>query len=642
MERPVSGPTGAAEELLRLLAGAIAASRLYPPTSPLRVEAIDRFVNRVRVLSPSDGPTQYRVDRSRFIVGDVVVGEGLAPVASLAESLHALQVGQIIISPDVTTDEVRRLLEVLGADARTVRSSGGARSALLAAGVRSIAFVEVTLRASSEAGLLGLDLTGAPLDDIASELTTAAATWQQDALSGGTAADVASEAIGRLEPAARTLAMRRCAEALLHLDEATRTDLLANALTVDASGARMDSVMQIVAHMQPAALARLLRLTAAMRAQQPDALLGSLDLPPALLAELSALLKPSPRGELGPGAPEEPDARAIAHEATEATEDDVIHIGALVGAATSDNAARRALTTVITIAEMRPGPETVRALAEALPAAVQAGAFEETARAAEFLAAHADEPGLAESVQAARSVLSAPDLLRECVTRLAADPASRPGRSLLLAAGAAGAEALVSGYIEGDETVRLRLVPLVDEMAESVGPTVGRILRSGDPRLASAAVEMLGATRSRRLQPTIALALEHLDSQVRRAAIAALGADPGPESAAVLQKTLGHWDPETRRLAAREIGTSGVRQAVPALLKVVSEVSLFERNYELKKEVLKSLETLGAAEAVPVLQRLAERPIVLGRKNRELRYLARRVLETIRDADRTGRRGTEQ
>ena len=74
--------------------------------------------------------------------------------------------------------------------------------------------------------------------------------------------------------------------------------------------------------------------------------------------------------------------------------------------------------------------------------------------------------------------------------------------------------------------------------------------------------------------------------------------------------------------------------AVPALLKVIAVVEFNERNYELKKEVLKSLDTIGSDRALPVLRRLASRRFVFGKKNRELRYLAGRVLDSIEDRAR--------
>lgn len=641
MERPAGSLASEAESLLRLLAGAAAATRLYPLTSPLRVQAIARVTEACNALTATHGVVQYRVDRARFIVGDTAIGTGMAQVMALAETLHALQVGQLIVAPGVTEREVGHFLDIIGTEARVVRASGGARQALLAAGVRTIAVVEVSLRASTEAGILGLDLTGAPLDDIAQELTRAAATWQQDALAGSASTDVVAEAVGRMETAAQDLALRRCAEAMLYLDEATRTDLLDNALTTDADGKHMTGVLEIIAHMQPASLARLLRLTAAMKGQQPESLLSGLDLPIEMLAELAVLLKPASRGEIERGITPEAEAEQISREVAASDEEDLAHIGALVSASTPRSAAARGLATVVRIARDRPSEEAVRAVTEALEPAVRCGAFDEVTEAAELLSSLADDPALAPSVQAARSMLGSPDILRQCVDRLAEDPSLTGARTLLEAAGAAGAEALVTGYLGADTPARERLVPLVLSMADSVAPVVSRTLRTGDPALASAAIEMLGATGARRLLPTIAAALEHLDSRVRHAAILAIGAHSAPESSKILQKTLAHWDPETRRLAAREIGRAGLADAAPALLRVIAEVNLFERNYELKKEVLKSLEALDSPEAIPVLTRLARRSLVIGKKNRELRYLARRVLATLTDEGRADRRGMQ-
>ena len=63
----------------------------------------------------------------------------------------------------------------------------------------------------------------------------------------------------------------------------------------------------------------------------------------------------------------------------------------------------------------------------------------------------------------------------------------------------------------------------------------------------------------------------------------------------------------------------GTRQ----LLRILEDINVFERNHELKKEVIKSLESLGSPEAIPVLRRWANRKFVFGRKNKELRFLQR-------------------
>jgi hypothetical protein len=381
--------------------------------------------------------------------------------------------------------------------------------------------------------------------------------------------------------------------------------------------------------MPPAALARLLRLTAQSQNTGPEAVMGAIEFPPELAAELALMLRPSPQTEAERGVPPEADVDGIAHEVAASDEDDLDHIGALVHAATARSAAARGLLTTVQIASERPGEEAVKAIAEAVKPAAHQGALDELAQAASLLHTLADDPGLSSAVQSARTALADPVLLEMCARRLADTPDAQAARSLIVSAGTPGAEALVSTYLASGELQRANLLPTAAEMIETVAPIAGRILRSGDASSASAVLRLLGSMHSRRLAPTIASGLEHLDVNVREAAIVALAGNPSPESTQLLSKALAHWDPETRRIAAREIGRAGNTDAIPALLKVIADVNTFERNYELKKEVIKSLETLKSPQAVPALKRIAKRGFVLGKKNRELRYLAQRVLESL-------------
>ena len=639
MDRSASVLATRAEELLRLLAAAMNAVRLYPPASPLRTAGIARFTQGVNEIAGAHGPLQYRIDRNRFLIGDTAIGESAPQVAALAEILHALQVGQLIVAPGVTDEETLRFVDIIGGDTTAVRASGGIRKALLDAAVANIAVIEVTLRASTEAGLLGLDLTTAPIDDIAAELAGVNAAWHDAAAQGLTPADTIAEAIERLEPAARDLAMRRCAEALLHLDEQTRMALVDTALPGTTDTARMKGLLDIVAHVPPAALARLLRLTAEMKGDSAEDILAGIEIPADLADQVAALLKPSPQTDEQRGIPPEADVTGIVAEVASTDEGDILHLDRLVADVTPRAAAARGLDTALQLVLSRPSGEGIRSVADALVPAVNAGAVEQLADASLVLQRFGEDPGLAGEAASARRALADPDLARECARRLANGFDAAPARILLEVAGAEGAEALIMAYAESGDAQRARLLPVLEAMAETVAPTAGKHLRSGDAATAMAAVNMLGAMRSRRLVPTIALGLDHLDATVRRAAIAAIVQVPGTESTQLLEKALAHWDPETRRAAAREIGNARLEEALPALLRVIAVVEVFERNYELKKEVLKSLEMLGSERAIPALERLASRRVVLGKKNRELRYLAGRVLESLRQEARTHRRG---
>ncbi|MRS12303.1 MAG: HEAT repeat domain-containing protein [Actinobacteria bacterium] len=625
MDRTRSGIAAVAEDLLRMLAAAINATRLYPAASPLRTDAIARFTGFARQATAAHGPMQYRVDRGRFILSETSIGEGLPQIAALAEALHALQVGQLIIAPGLSEPEAASFLDVIGTDAHVIRGSGGFRSALLAAGVANIAVVEVSLRTSTEEGLLGLDLTTATPEDIAREFQGAVVAWTE----GENAPDLIQEAVDRLEPAARDLAMKRCAEALLLLDEATRMQMLSSAVPSEVPQSGMDGLLNVVAHMPPAALARLLKLTAESQGNRPDSLIGAIEFPPELAAELAALLRPSPQTEAERGVPPEADVIGIVREVAESDEEDLRRIGSMVTSVTARSAAARGLATTVQIATDRPTEDAVHAITDAIKPAAKEGTLDELAAAAVLLEKLDDNPALSSVVQSARSALHDPALLERCVKRLSEDPTSESAKRLVHCGGNAGADALVSAYLDASPSERTRLVPVAAEMIEIVAPVAGRVLRAGDAASAEAVLGLLGAIGSRRLAATIVSGLEHLDSRVREAAVIALASSPGQEGTQLLIKTLGHWDPETRRIAAREIGRTGNQDAVPALLKVVADVSLFERNYELKKEVLKSLESLRSPQAVPVLKRIARRGPAIGKKNRELRYLAQRVLESL-------------
>lgn len=627
VERTHASLVARAEDLLRLLAAAVSAVRLYPPTSPIRAEAIGRFAREANAVSGTFGPVQYYVDRSRFIISGAAIGEGYPQVSALAEVLHGLQVGQLIIAPGLIDTEIMAFLDILSGDAAAVRESGGARSALLDAGVNNIALIEVSLRASSEEGLLGLDLTAAPLEEVAVEMQAAVQRWADAA--GSDVRDMVAESIGRLEPAARDLAMKRCAEALLLLDEASRLRMLSSAVRQEKSDAGMDGMLSVVAHMPPAALARLLQLVATSTDSTTADVLGSIELPPEVAEQIAALLKPSPQSDAERGVPPEADVSGIAEEIAGADERDLAHIDVLVKATNGSAAAARGLATTLRLARDSRDEDSIGAVVDAIGPAFRGGAFAELASAASFLGQIAEDPRLATVSRAAQEALHLPALLEECARRLADDPEAAAPRTLLIEGGSAGAEAIVTIYLSANELQRANLLPTVGTMLEGVAPVAGRVLRSGDAASAGAVLRLLGSAGSRRLAPTIASGLEHLDSRVREAAVVALADSPGPESAQLLQKALGHWDPETRRAAAREIGRTGNEELVPALLKIIGEVSLLERNYELKKEVLKSLETLHSPRAVPVLRRLANRSAVIGKRNRELRYLARRVLESL-------------
>jgi len=376
--------------------------------------------------------------------------------------------------------------------------------------------------------------------------------------------------------------------------------ILSTALVGGTSGKPMQGMLDAISRMQPAALARLLKLVATGAGEAPDALLGMVNVPPEIARELAELLRPAAQSDADRGVPAEADAPGIVAQVAEYDDSDQLRVESLVRASTPSQLAARALDTTLQVARSRPTPESVQAIGDAVRVALSRQVYHELGAAFALLGELAPEPALGASVTTVRASL---------------------------------AEEILDAYVGAPSDARVYLSAEMSRLGELIGPVAARALRTGDPERSSAVVQLLVSLRDKRLTSVISQALDHLDSNVRAAAVTALADVPGPESASMLQRALVHWDPETRRVAAREIGRAGRTETLPALLKLLEEMYLFERNYELKKEVLKSLEIMRPAQARSVLARMANRRFVIGKKTRELRYLAQRTLALLGESE---------
>ena len=622
----------ALEDVLRLLAAAAASVRLYPPTNDIRRHALERFAASAERVTMST-PLRLIIDPDRIRYGEDDLASGHTQVSALAEALHALQVGQLIIAPGFTVAEIERFLGVLGSDPKEITSRGGVRSALVAAGVGHIAVIEVSLRASTEEGLLGLDLTLAPLDQIADAALAATQTWKVSAVVGN-GIDEVSSAIDQLEPATRELAAARVAQALMRLPEAARREVLASALRPDATGSRMEGMLSVVAQMNPAALARLLSLVASDLGLRGLDLARSLELPPEIARELQMLLSPTPQTLELTEMPQDAMVEQTAEEMTDFEEDSEPNIQRMLASATPASAAGKALDTTLAILSTSATQEAIAAVGDALPVALRNGAIAPVAVALSQLDVHAGDPGLSESVAAARRTLADRDVVANACRNLPAGTQPAALAAVITAAGAPGAEGLLRAYVGAHDGRAVLLQRAAGLACDSIVPAAGRQLRTADTPVASAAVRLLAGVGDKRALPVLAQALDHVDIAVRRASIAALAELGGNEAAGVLGKALAHWDPETRRFVAREIGRARVTEALPALTRIMDEIYLFDRNqnHDLKKEIIRALESIKTQAAVTTLEKVAARRFPAGRKGRELQFLARSAVQRVRQA----------
>jgi hypothetical protein len=616
-----------AEEVLRLLAAAAYSARLYPPSSALPADAARAFAERANGVAGLTGPLRYTVDPKGFRLGDVELAPGQNQVVSLAEALHGLQVGQLIIAPGVTTDETRSFVAVANADHDAVRSQGGVRAMLVNLGVAHVAVIEVSLRSSDEEGLLGLDVMAAPLDEIAEQLANASKRWARSASSGAGEDDVET-VVGRLQQATREIASQRVAQALMRLDEDTRMKVLGWSLKADANGRRMEGMLGIISRMKPASLARLIKLVAAQAGTEPRRIAGALELPPETAKILTMLLEPGPSYD--PDFGYEPTTQTAEHMAAIMAEpDEPGEIERQVSLSSTQLASSRSLATATAVAQVNPDVDSVRAIASVLADAARDGAFPVVREALRRLDELALDPALGEEVAAARGTLADTEVLADVCAAAVTDADAAMAGEILHAAGPAGAEALLDYYIAAPEGKRSLLRPVMRGMSEQVLGVASRHLRGEDSAAQVAVVRVLPALGDKRTVPVIAAALENIDSEVRCAAVDALAETPGPESGAALARAVNHWDGETQRYAIHQIGQNRVTSALPALVRALNDIKMSGRSHDVKKEIVKAIEAMGSQEGLPVLKRVANRKLVIGRKHKELRLLARRAVANL-------------
>jgi hypothetical protein len=608
-----------AEETLRLLAAAAGAARLYPPASALPREAVARFVTRANEIVAS-GPVRFVVDPHGVRIGDMELAAGQSQVVALAESLHAMQVGQLVIAPGVSEVETERFVALANTEPGEVRRTGGARALLGAAGVQHIAVIEVSLRASDETGLLGLDLTTEPLDDIAIEVVAAVERRARE-LAGGTQTDEMAEAIERLEEATRELAMERVAAALMRLDDRTRTRILGLSLTADANGSRMDGMLTVIARMQPAALARLLKLVATQAQTDPQRIAAAMTLPPETLKALTLMLAPAP--DIAPvfGVPDSEQARLLAQEV--AFDDDPTEIRRQVAIASPKRSSGRALATATALSRNRVDAETVQAIGDVLPQAARDGAFSTVREALRRLDEIAAGTHLAHEVECARSTLSDPTVLRDVCRAVISDADAAIAGEIVHAAGPSGAEALLDSYVRMVEPQRSLMRPVLRSSSDMVLGVARTKLRATSSGMAIGILRALTALGDRRAVAVIAETLENsLDERVRFAAATSLANMGTKESVQALIRVLGHREVETQRHVVRELGRIKAASAVPALARTFDDVKVLTRSYEVRREIIATLTAIGTPEAEKALRRFSTRIPVFGRKSRELKRLA--------------------
>jgi HEAT repeat protein len=197
------------------------------------------------------------------------------------------------------------------------------------------------------------------------------------------------------------------------------------------------------------------------------------------------------------------------------------------------------------------------------------------------------------------------------------------------AAGAPGAEALLSAWAAATGTPRQALETTLRLDADQVLVVAGRRVRSGETAEACDVIGLLGRIGDRRAAPVLAQGLENHAADVRAAAVEALAKLDTDDSWRVVAGALHHHDEETARRALYEVRMAGARNAIPDLVAALASPRS-SRSWGFKREVVDCLKELHAVEALPALRREAGHIFAFTAKRRMLRQAARDALETIK------------
>jgi HEAT repeat protein len=160
---------------------------------------------------------------------------------------------------------------------------------------------------------------------------------------------------------------------------------------------------------------------------------------------------------------------------------------------------------------------------------------------------------------------------------------------------------------ENNSQVRKLLSEALVKLGNCAAPALVERLADNRWYIARNAVAILGRIENRKTAIHIRPYLDHRDYRVRREAVRSLGRIGGPVALKGLQQLIVNRDRELCLLAIVALGTIQNEAAVEPLLKLLSAFDPLLKNFDLKREAIKSLGAIGSPQAAPHLIKVLKR-----------------------------------
>lgn len=637
--------------VVRGLASASKALRLYPPTSPIPREAVEAAAASLQSYLASEPVLSLTVGREGLLHRGEPVAPGSPGAVGMAEDLRAHGVAEIDLTPGCSADDLIGFLAVMMRDPGETQAAGGVAAMLVSAGVEAVRAVDVRLTVLEEEALSSDEdiddffrSIAADEEKLASWLA-AIARRDPSALSDGLAELVAAAGEGGMEALASNLAAAFKAQ-----DPAGKDALFGAAM---GAGAQRDISARAFEVLAPGDLASA--LTGGLYGRNMLSLSNAMtELP---LGERLSRIMDEVRDALPQAGHTVKEADFLAHmievrtreepESALADADETYRTVArlaevseseLEQARTDMSSVRvssRAVGTMLALLDEERDhalfERTVNSLASMVPALVEEGDLALAAKVLSELHARGARaerpwPDLDGMIRSAVSHATGKRTMAAVLSAVVEDGSLLgPAREIAKLGGdgsdAALAEEAIAlkdaGVVAAEKLVGRRVIDMLVAAAPAaqwfqLRPIVARLAMETEPRAA-------GMVRQLASRP---------DEQSRREVAQGLAAAGTPAGIAGLASLARDTSAEVSIIAVRALAKAGGPDAARALSELIGSLDVDGRDFALAREVIGALAKVDDPSADATLAGLVSRRTLIRRGHfTEVQELARQAIE---------------
>ncbi|MDO9107500.1 MAG: hypothetical protein Q7U89_00705 [Coriobacteriia bacterium] len=640
------------EAVVRGIASAGKALKLYPPTSPIPRQSVDSATAALSAFLGIHPVLSLSVARQGFGWCGQELGIGMVGVSDLADALRDHGVAEVDFLPGASTSDLMSFLDVVSKDPKAVREAGGFAALLSAAGIESVRAVDVALTVLDLSALPEDGVDDAFLQELANDAEKLAA-WMAAATAGDPrvfgeglieiANSAGPDGIARMLEALATAFMRQASESRdvllsLSFSEGPLREIaggmfgnladtqLAESLADGLFGANMLSLSNALTGLPLES--RLAEVKAQVQAMLKNG--GHADKELTFLEHMVEVRrKPDPELSLVDA---EPLYRKVAL-ASAIPAEEVARLRAETTGARSA-ADRAGVSTMLALLDQQRDFDLycrgLNGLAAMVPRLIQDGEIDIAHRVLNELTmreARAVQPWpeLTDQLRAAIVTAVSQQAMAALLRAVTADPSTlTAAREIARVAGDAAGPAIIAeaitnqgeGLKAAEDILGRRVIDLLAAQLPraqwfQIAAVIARLVSETDPRA----------------QQAIMAAAQRADEQSRREVASGLAQGTSPWSARLLAEMTADSSAEVAIAAVRALGRTTAPGAAGHLALRLEKLDVDNKDFLLCREMIEALARTADPDADRVLERLVGRRTLIKRGHfSEVQDLARQAV----------------